>query len=171
MIREEQKYGDLCMILLDPASLILFKPNFPRSMGLENLQPPAFVTRTVALKFLEVIRLSTGSLEQKRIVYRTRDNNERENEGDSNFDRHSFKEIVNFIFYPTEIIFLLQFFIRKFSFFFFFFHQIDQRDFKKKEEKFIQVKFLSSFLLLFGYSNKRIIIISFTSIYKFRYRI
>lgn len=135
MIREEQKYGDLCMILLDPASLILFKPNFPRSMGLENLQPPAFVTRTVALKFLEVIRLSTGSLEQKRIVYRTRDNNERENEGDSNFDRHSFKEIVNFIFYPTEIIFLLQFFYSKVFFFLLFFSIRSIKETLKKKEK------------------------------------
>lgn len=135
MIREEQKYGDLCMILLDPASLILFKPNFPRSMGLENLQPPAFVTRTVALKFLEVIRLSTGSLEQKRIVYRTRDNNERENEGDSNFDRHSFKEIVNFIFYPTEIIFLLQFFYSKVFFFLLFFSIRSIKETLKKKKK------------------------------------
>lgn len=135
MIREEQKYGDLCMILLDPASLILFKPNFPRSMGLENLQPPAFVTRTVALKFLEVIRLSTGPLEQKRIVYRTRDNNERENEGDSNFDRHSFKEIVNFIFYPTEIIFLLQFFYSKVFFFLLFFSIRSIKETLKKKKK------------------------------------
>ena len=147
MIREEQKYDDLCMILLDPASLILFKPNFPRSMGLENLQPPAFVTRTVALKFLQVIRLSTASLsgiEENRISNAV--TSEREN--DSNFDRHSFKEIVNFIFYPIVIIFLSH----NFLFSFFFLRQIDQKDFpkkKKKRKKYMQAKFLP-FLLLFS---------------------
>lgn len=148
MIREEQKYDDLCMILLDPASLILFKPNFPRSMGLENLQPPAFVTRTVALKFLQVIRLSTASLsgiEENRISNAV--TSEREN--DSNFDRHSFKEIVNFIFYPIVIIFFSHNFL-----FSFFFSPLDRSKRlsskkKKKRKKYMQAKFLP-FLLLFS---------------------
>lgn len=145
MIREEQKYDDLCMILLDPASLILFKPNFPRSMGLENLQPPAFVTRTVALKFLQVIRLSTASLsgiEENRISNAV--TSEREN--DSNFDRHSFKEIVNFIFYPIVIIFLSH----NFLFSFFFLRQIDQKDFPKKKKKGKNICKRSFYLFFFS---------------------
>lgn len=52
-------------------------------------------------------------LRNRRESYIERDN---KRENDSNFDRHSFKEIVNFIFYPIVIIFLSHNFL--FSFFF-----------------------------------------------------